>query len=107
MPTQRENFLRNLLIITEERGITQKAISDALGIPMTTVNAWFHGKSYPRADALQRLADFIGAPVSALVGDGDPTIAADMAIIGRAMQHMTAGQRAALIRLAEEMGAKI
>lgn len=59
MTDPREIFVSNLKKIMAHRDVTQKDISDSLEIPLTTVSSWYTGRSYPRVDSMQRLADFL------------------------------------------------
>lgn len=55
----REIFKKNLHRISSLRGMSQMDIANGLKLPQTTVSSWFVGKSYPRVDAMQRLADLL------------------------------------------------
>ncbi|WP_017473291.1 LexA family protein [Amphibacillus jilinensis] len=48
------------------KGITQTMMARALNIPEMTVSNWMKGKTYPRPDKLQRLADYFGITRSEL-----------------------------------------
>lgn len=56
----RDVFVKNFREILEVKKITQKDISDKLKIPLTTVSTWANGKSYPRIDRMEQLAEFLG-----------------------------------------------
>lgn len=71
--TARELFKDNLNHYLQERGIEQVQIVDALGTTASTVSDWVNGKKYPRVDAMQRLADFLGVRMSDLTGDRSST----------------------------------
>lgn len=63
---QRIVFVNNLCQYMKNRGIEQSDIVSALGFSASTVSDWVNGKKYPRVDAMQRLADFLGIVISDL-----------------------------------------
>ena len=69
--SQRETFVRNLGTYMRIRGIDQSDIVSALGITASTVSDWVNGKKYPRVDAMQRLADYLGVLLSDLTSDAN------------------------------------
>ena len=62
----REVFCRNLKKYMYMRQIDQAQIVLALSVTASTVSDWVNGKKYPRVDAMQRLAGFLGVSMSAL-----------------------------------------
>ena len=60
-------FVYNLQNIMDMRNVRQSDIVSALNIPASTVSDWVNGKKYPRVEAQQRLADFLGVPIASLV----------------------------------------
>ena len=67
----REVFKKNLNYYMKKRGLEQADIVAELGITASTVSDWVNGKKYPRVDAMQRLADFLGVRMSQLQEDGE------------------------------------
>lgn len=67
----RENFRMNLNRFLSTSGKMQKDLADYVGAKTTTVSGWTRGVSYPRADAMEKIARFFGVPTSRLVGDPD------------------------------------
>lgn len=63
---QRIVFVNNLCQYMRKRGIEQSDIVSALGYSASTVSDWVNGKKYPRVDAMQRLADYLGIVISDL-----------------------------------------
>lgn len=47
----------NLKILIKEKDLTQPAFADLIGVPFTTVNSWLHGKSCPRYETLDKIAE--------------------------------------------------
>lgn len=70
---QRVIFVENLKGYMAQRGIAQSDIVSELGYSASTVSDWVTGKKYPRVDAMQKLADFIGIQISDLTTDHSPT----------------------------------
>ena len=64
----REIFRKNLNYYLSVSGKLQKDLADYVGAKTTTVSGWTRGVSYPRADAMEKIALFFGIPTSRLVG---------------------------------------
>lgn len=64
----REVFRRNLNHYLSISGKLQKDLAEYVGAKTTTVSGWTRGISYPRADAMEKIAMFFGIPTSKLVG---------------------------------------
>lgn len=62
----REIFCQNVKRLMRIRGLEQSQIVMALGVTASTVSDWVNGKKYPRVEAIERLADFLKVPMSAL-----------------------------------------
>jgi len=60
-------FAENLQYYMNERGVSRRDISDALGISYFTVTSWVNGKKYPRMDKVEILADYFGILKSDLI----------------------------------------
>ena len=63
----REIFVRNLRFLMEEKGITQADICRVLDVSSATASDWCNGKKFPRADAIEKLADLLNVRFSYLV----------------------------------------
>ena len=53
-----------------EHNKTQTDIAQIAGVSQGTVSDWLTGKKYPRMDKIQKIVDYFGLPVTALVNDG-------------------------------------
>ncbi len=62
----REIFCENLKTHMRRMGMDQAQIVTALSVTASTVSDWVNGKKYPRVDAMQRLAAFLGISLSQL-----------------------------------------
>ena len=60
-------FAENLQYYMNERNVSRKEISDALGISYFTVTSWVNGKKYPRMDKVEILAEYFGILKSDLI----------------------------------------
>ena len=67
--TDREIFRENLNYYLSIQGKKQKDLADYVGAKTTTVSGWTRGISYPRADAMEKIAMFFGIKTSQLVGE--------------------------------------
>ena len=70
-----EIFARNLKRYLDSSGKTQKEIADAISVSTGTFCDWIKGRTYPRMDKVQLLADYFGIQKSDLVED--TTVAKD------------------------------
>lgn len=67
--TNREIFKSNLTYMLEQHGGNQNDLAKYVGVSKQTVSAWIHGKAYPRADIMERISNYFGTTISALVYD--------------------------------------
>jgi transcriptional regulator with XRE-family HTH domain len=57
--------------LCKEKGVSNYRISKATGIPQATLSDWKNGKSTPKSDKLQIIADYFGVSVDYLIGKTD------------------------------------
>ena len=50
--------------LLEERGETSYQVSKATGVGQNTLSNWKTGRSQPKVDKLQKIADHFGVPVA-------------------------------------------
>lgn len=55
-------FSDNLQYLMGKKSISRNQLSDATGIPYTTLTSWIKRKSYPRPENLDQLAKFFKRP---------------------------------------------
>lgn len=67
--SDRDIFKENLNYYLAMSGKMQKDLAEYVGAKTTTVSGWTRGISYPRADAMEKIAMFFGIPTSKLVGE--------------------------------------
>jgi len=63
----REVFSANLQYYMELRGRSRSDISKALNVPYTTVTDWEKGKTYPRIDKIEMLANYFNIQKADLI----------------------------------------
>lgn len=66
MPQQGVKIL-SFKIMRKRAGLTQREVSEALGIPQSTVACWETNRALPRADKLPILAKFLGCTIDELL----------------------------------------
>lgn len=67
----REIFRDNLNYYLSTSGKLQKDLADYVGAKTTTVSGWTRGISFPRADAMEKIARFFNIPTTKLIGNRD------------------------------------
>ena len=88
----REIFKENLNYYLTVSGRLQKDLAEYVGAKTTTVSGWTRGISYPRADAMEKIAMFFGIPMSKLVDEPaiDDGLRQDLAMINSIPQSQEA-----------------
>lgn len=69
MTTNREVMARNILYYMEKQGVTATEVCNALGIKQNTFSDWVNAKTYPRIDAIEKMAQYFGISKAFLVED--------------------------------------
>ena len=65
--------------VRKERGLTQKALGELLGVTQATVGQYETNPNPPKIETLQKIAEKLGVPVSYLIGS-TPSSAWDVAL---------------------------
>jgi repressor LexA len=60
-------FADNLTYYIEKKGVMQKDVAEAIKIANSSVTDWIKGRSYPRMDKLQMLAEYFGVEILDLI----------------------------------------
>lgn len=63
----KEIMAENIQKLMKSRGIDRRKLSDDLNISYTTVSDWVNGKTYPRIDKIEIMADYFNVTKSQLV----------------------------------------
>lgn len=78
-----EIFSRNLKFYVIRSGRTQSQIAQMLGVSKGTFSDWCSGRSHPRMNRVQQIADIFGIPKSELLSDGKRGMEGEMGQIIR------------------------
>ena len=62
---------QNIRHYMEQNNKTRNDMCEALGVKYTTFTDWVNGKTYPRIDRIEQMADYFGIEKSALLEDPD------------------------------------
>lgn len=62
-----EAFSTNLKIYLSRANTSATQMSEDLGIPKQTISNWSIGRSYPKIDTLNRIAEYLGCTISDLL----------------------------------------
>lgn len=63
----REVLADNLRRLMDKNGINRADLAGVLKTSYSTVNDWYNGKSYPRIDMIERLANYFGVNKADLI----------------------------------------
>lgn len=66
------DFSSRVRSLRDRSGLTQAELAEKLGLTNRAVGAWESGRSRPRLDKMQQLADLFGVTVSELMGEEVP-----------------------------------
>lgn len=78
-----EIFSNNLKFYVIRSGRTQSQIASDLGVSKGTFSDWTSGRSHPRMNKVQQIADYFGISLSDLLEDGDRGLSGEVAAIIR------------------------
>lgn len=59
--------MKRLAEARKEKGLTQQALADAVGVTQVAVANWEHGRRSPSIANLRKVADALGVPVASLL----------------------------------------
>lgn len=65
--SNRETFRKRLPVYMKRANINQRELSKAVGVSESTVHCWVTGKSFPRIDIIQKIADVLGCSTDDLL----------------------------------------
>ena len=60
---------RNISHYMQKKGVNATELCNALGIKQNTFSDWINGKTYPRIDAIEKMAAYFGISKAFLVED--------------------------------------
>lgn len=86
MNTLEQSTLPRFFEIIKERKITAKQVSDATGIPQTSIANWRKGVRNPKYESIVAIANYLNVPVEYLTGSDQDENALDMKIQSQVSQ---------------------
>ena len=63
----KETLAENLQYYMDRRGIDRHVIAEITGVNYSSVGHWLSGRTYPRIDAIEKMADFFGIDKADLI----------------------------------------
>ena len=100
--TDREIFRQNFRRLLRSTGVSQRIISEQIGVSFQTVSAWATGRGYPRADAMEKLCKFFKIKQSALTEDPH-SLKSDERILIEGFRSLPESARKKMIERMEEL----
>ncbi|QRN90759.1 helix-turn-helix transcriptional regulator [Mammaliicoccus sciuri] len=67
----RKILSENLQSLMNRKNVTQKELSEELGVSQSTISNWIQETKYPRIDKIEMLAQYFNVPKSTLIEDKD------------------------------------
>lgn len=67
MTDNKETMARNILKYMDKMGVNATEICNALGFKQNTFSDWVNAKTYPRIDAIEKMASYFGISKAYLV----------------------------------------
>ena len=99
--SDREVFRKNLVNMMNLTQSKQSDVAKYAMVSYQTVSAWVCGRSYPRADAMERLCKFFGVKQSALTEDKNAEQPQEDALLSAFRAMSDAGKEKLLERASE------
>ena len=98
------SIAKRLTRIRKEKGLTQQALADAIGLHVTQVKRYEAGSSQPSAEALKKIAKTLRVTTDSLLFDDNELMPnADLALQFQAISHMDSTQQSVIKQLLEGM----
>lgn len=72
MTTNKEIMARNIQYYMEKKNVTATEVCSELGVKQNTFSDWVNAKTYPRIDAIEKMARYFGISKAFLVEDIKP-----------------------------------
>ena len=101
--TNREAFQKNFQKLFSGIDMTQEDFGNIVGASRTTVSAWLTGRAYPRVDVMERIAQYFGTTVTALVSEQKIDLTTSEGIMLDIYRQLTEDQKRKIISIAVSM----
>ena len=98
------SFAKKLKNLRELSNMSQKELSEKLGISTVMISQYENGKKMPARTTLNKIAELFGVTTSDLLGeDPDDETSEEMIILNRAAKKMTPEKRKQLLEIAQSI----
>lgn len=101
--TNREAFQKNFKQLFDGIDMKQEDFGNIVGASRTTVSAWLTGRAYPRIDVMERIANYFGTTVTALVSEQKIDLSTSEGILLDIYRQLNEDQKRRLIHAAIDM----
>lgn len=99
----KEVFSKNLQYYMGRKGITQKELSEIIGVSAPTINEWIKTKKYPRIDKVEKLANYFGCLKSDLIEEKKQPAESELSIKKREFIKRVEGMSDAQLERLEQI----
>lgn len=65
---------KNIKRLLKQNSMTAARLSEIVGVSTATISDWSNGKTYPRIDKIETMAEYFGISKSALVEDPEQVV---------------------------------
>lgn len=96
----RENFKKNLSYRMTLAGVNQVELAKSVSVSESTVSTWLSGRSYPRIDTVQRIADVLGCETDDLVLESSEVLQQEISDDEKALFRLARNAKPEAIRAA-------
>lgn len=96
-------FARNLNYYMSEFGKSRKDVADAIGVSYFTFTDWVKGKTYPRMNRVEQLAEYFNIKISDLVEKKKENKETNMTI-GNLFEYLRKQRQLSVSEFSEEIG---
>lgn len=98
------NVAARLASIRKQKGLTQQALADAVGLHVTQVKRYEAGTSLPSLEAIKKIAQVLRVTTDSLIFEEDELVPdANLALQFQAIANMPKAQQAVIRQLLEGM----
>ncbi len=98
------DIAKQISSIRKQKGLTQQALADAIGLHVTQIKRYEAGQSLPSIEALKKIAKTLRVTTDSLIFDEDELMPdADLALQFQAIAHMAPEEQAVIKQLLEGM----
>ena len=98
------SIAKKLPLTRKQKGLTQQALADAIGIHVSQIKRYESGKSQPSVEALKKIAKTLRVSADSLIFDDDELkVDSDLALQFEAISNMSKDEQTVIKQLLEGM----